>query len=258
MKIRDLLNANSIAINPEIKTKDEAINKLVDLMNNSGNLNDKEEYKKAVLQREELSTTGIGDGIAIPHAKTSAVKKSALSAMILKEGIDYDSLDGEPANLFFMIAATDGADNTHLDVLARLSTMLMDFDFKDKLLNASSEEEFLRLIDEKENEKLNKEEDSNKSGYEVLAVTACPTGIAHTFMAAESLEKKAKELGVSIKVETNGSGGAKNVLTKEDIENAKCIIVAADKNVEMLRFNGKKSNSNEGCQWNSQVRRTYK
>lgn len=130
MKIRDLLNANSIAINPEIKRKDEAINKLVDLMDNSGNLNNKEEYKKAVLQREELSTTGIGDGIAIPHAKTSAVKKSGLSAMILKDGIDYDSLDGEPANLFFMIAATDGADNTHLDVLARLSTMLMDVDFK--------------------------------------------------------------------------------------------------------------------------------
>lgn len=240
MKIRDLLNANSIAINPEIKRKDEAINKLVDLMDNSGNLNNKEEYKKAVLQREELSTTGIGDGIAIPHAKTSAVKKSGLSAMILKDGIDYDSLDGEPANLFFMIAATDGADNTHLDVLARLSTMLMDVDFKNMLVNASSTEEFLRLIDEKENEKLNKEEVKSKEGYQVLAVTACPTGIAHTFMAAESLENKAKEMGVTIKVETNGSGGAKNVLTKEEIENAQCIIVAADKNVEMARFDGKK------------------
>lgn len=217
MKIRDLLNANSIAINPEIKRKDEAINKLVDLMDNSGNLNNKEEYKKAVLQREELSTTGIGDGIAIPHAKTSAVKKSGLSAMILKDGIDYDSLDGEPANLFFMIAATDGADNTHLDVLARLSTMLMDVDFKNMLVNASSTEEFLRLIDEKENEKLNKEEVKSKEGYQVLAVTACPTGIAHTFMAAESLENKAKEMGVTIKVETNGSGGAKNVLDRKSV-----------------------------------------
>ncbi|MGL5152331.1 MAG: PTS fructose transporter subunit IIABC [Clostridium sp.] len=240
MKITDLLKKQSITINPNVKTKEEAINTLVDLMDKSGNLNNKEEYKSGVLAREALSTTGIGDGIAIPHAKSKAVKDAGLSAMIIKDGIDYDSLDGAPAHLFFMIAAPEGENNTHLDVLARLSTLLMDFDFKEKLVNSNSVEEFLSLIDEKENEKLNKEEVKGNQGYKVLAVTACPTGIAHTFMAAESLENKGKEMGISIKVETNGSGGAKNVLTKEEIENAECIIVAADKKVEMGRFNGKK------------------
>ena len=246
MKITDLLKKNGIAINPEVKTKEEAINKLVDLMDATGRLSDKEEYKKAVLARESLSTTGIGDNIAIPHAKTTAVKEPGLAAMILTDGIDYDSLDGEPAKLFFLIAAPEGENNLHLDVLARLSMMLMDPEFKDMLVNAKSVDEFLNLIDSKENDKLeaeNKKEEeakANKTGYRVLAVTACPTGIAHTFMAAESLENKAKDMGISIKVETNGSGGAKNVLTKEEIENAECIIVAADKKVDMARFEGKR------------------
>ena len=246
MKITDLLKKNGIAINPEVKTKEEAINKLVDLMDATGRLSDKEEYKKAVLARESLSTTGIGDNIAIPHAKTTAVKEPGLAAMILTDGIDYDSLDGEPAKLFFLIAAPEGENNLHLDVLARLSMMLMDPEFKDMLVNAKSVDEFLNLIDSKENDKLeaeNKKEEeakANKTGYRVLAVTACPTGIAHTFMAAESLENKAKDMGISIKVETNGSGGAKNVLTKEEIESAECIIVAADKKVDMARFEGKR------------------
>ena len=246
MKITDLLKKNGIAINPEVKTKEEAINTLVDLMDATGRLNNKEEYKNAVLARESLSTTGIGDNIAIPHAKTTAVKEPGLAAMIINEGIDYDSLDGEPAKLFFLIAAPEGENNLHLDVLARLSMMLMDPEFKNTLINAKSVDEFLALIDSKENERQeaeNKKEEAakaNSTGYRVLAVTACPTGIAHTFMAAESLENKAKDMGISIKVETNGSGGAKNVLTKEEIENAECIIVAADKKIEMARFEGKK------------------
>lgn len=240
MKITDLLNKKSIAINPKVTSKEGAIDKLVDLMSLSGNLNNKDEYKKAVLAREELSTTGIGDGIAIPHAKTSAVKEAGLAAMVVNEGVDYDSLDGQPAKLFFMIAAPDGENNLHLEVLARLSTMLMDENFRNRLLNAKSAENFIKLIDEFENEKVNKVKEESKDGYRVLAVTACPTGIAHTFMAAESLEEKAKEMGVSIKVETNGSGGAKNVLTAKEIEEAECIIIAADKKVDMARFSGKK------------------
>ena len=200
--------------------------------------------KKAILAREELSTTGIGDGIAIPHGKTSAVKKAALAAAISKNGVDYDSLDGAPAKLFFMIAVPNNSDNLHLEVLARLSTILMDEKFRANLIDCTDKDEFLRLIDKKEKEKfpeeVKEEVTMNKSGYRILAVTACPTGIAHTYMAAESLESKGKEMGVSIKVETNGSGGAKNVLTKEEIANADCIIIAADKNVEMARFNGKK------------------
>lgn len=241
MKITDLLKKNGIAINPNVKNKEEAIDKLVNLMDATGKLTNKEEYKKAVLAREELSTTGIGDGIGIPHAKTKAVKTAGLSAMIITDGIDYDSLDGQPTKLFFMIAAPEGENNVHLDVLARLSTILMDEKFKNTLIKAKSVEEFLSLIDEKENDKLNKDKNKeSKDGYTVLAVTACPTGIAHTFMAAESLENKAREMGVTIKVETNGAGGAKNVLTKKEIENANCIIVAADKKVDMARFNGKK------------------
>lgn len=246
MKITDLLKKNGIALNPNVQTKQEAINKLVDLMDATGRLRDKEAYKKAVLDRESLSTTGIGDNIAIPHAKTAAVKEAGLSAMILTNGIDYESLDGEPAKLFFMIAAPEGENNLHLDVLARLSMMLMDPSFKEQLVNAKSADEFLKLIDDKESDKLKAEtakEEAQKAeskGYRVLAVTACPTGIAHTFMAAEALENKAKDMGISIKVETNGSGGAKNVLTDEEIANAECIIVAADKKVEMARFEGKK------------------
>ena len=244
MRIVDLLHKQGINLNFNPNTKEQCINELVDLMDKTGNLNNKEEYKKAILAREELSTTGIGDGIAIPHGKTSAVKKASLAAAICKKGVDYDSLDGQPAHLFFMIAVPDNNDNLHLEVLARLSTILMDEAFRTSLIDCSDKEEFLRLIDKKEMEKFPEEVKGelgmNKSGYRVLAVTACPTGIAHTYMAAESLESKGKDMGVSIKVETNGSGGAKNVLTKEEIANAECIIIAADKNVEMARFDGKR------------------
>ncbi|VHR68381.1 PTS system fructose-specific transporter subunit IIABC [Clostridioides difficile] len=255
MKIIDLLDEKSIKLNLNSKTKSEAIEELVDLVANSGNLNDKENYKKAILAREEMSTTGIGEGVAIPHAKNSSVTKACIAAAVSKEGIDYESFDGSLSNLFFMIAAPDGANNTHLEVLSRLSTILMDEDFRNKLINSSSEKEFKEIIDKKEREKFSeeyqdekvaekniidtKENDANKYP-KVLAVTACPTGIAHTFMAAESLNKMAENKGVSIKVETNGSAGVKNKLTKDEIENATCIIVAADKNVEMARFNGKK------------------
>ncbi|AGF57096.1 MULTISPECIES: PTS fructose transporter subunit IIABC [Clostridium] len=244
MRIVDLLHKEGINLDFNPSTKEQCINELVDLMDKTGNLNDKQEYKKAILAREELSTTGIGDGIAIPHGKTKAVKNASLAAAICKNGVDYDSLDGQPANLFFMIAVPDNNDNLHLEVLARLSTILMDETFRSNLINCSDKDEFLKLIDKKENEKfpdeVKGENTMSDKGYKILAVTACPTGIAHTYMAAESLENKAKELGVSIKVETNGSGGAKNVLTKEEIANADCIIIAADKNVEMARFDGKK------------------
>ena len=243
MRITDLLKKQGIALNAKVSSKDEAIDKLVDLMDASGNLNDKKEYKNKVLERESLSTTGIGDGIAIPHAKTKAVKNPGLSSMVVPDGVDYDSLDGAPAKLFFMIAAPESANNLHLEVLARLSTILMDESFRESLINAKSKEEYLKLIDDKETEKFPdepRETEKPKEGYRVLAVTACPTGIAHTYMAAESLENKGKEMGISIKVETNGSGGAKNVLTKKEIEECECIIVAADKKVEMNRFDGKR------------------
>ena len=242
MRIIDLLKVEGIELDSKVTSKQEALDKLVDLMDKEGNLLNKEVYKEAVLKREELSTTGIGEGIAIPHGKSKGVKNAGLSSIVVKNGVDFDSLDGQPAKLFFMIAAPEEANNLHLDVLARLSTILMDEEFRDKLINASSKEEYLKLIDDKEKEKFETEEKEEKSedGYKVLAVTACPTGIAHTYMAAESLEEKAKQMGVSIKVETNGSGGAKNVLTKEEIEKAECIIVAADKNVDMARFDGKR------------------
>ena len=243
MRITDLLKKQGIALDVKVSSKNEAIDKLVNLMEASGNLNNKEEYKSKVLERESLSTTGIGDGIAIPHAKTKAVKNPGLSSMVVKNGVDYDSLDGAPAKLFFMIAAPESANNLHLEVLARLSTILMDEDFRESLIHAKSKEEYLKLIDDKETEKFPdepREVEKPKEGYRVLAVTACPTGIAHTYMAAESLEKKGKEMGISIKVETNGSGGAKNVLTKKEIEECECIIVAADKKVEMNRFDGKR------------------
>lgn len=244
MKIVDLLHKQGINLNFNPSTKEQCINQLVDLMDTTGNLNDKEEYKKAILAREELSTTGIGDGIAIPHGKTSAVKKASLAAAICKDGVDYDSLDGQPAKLFFMIAVPDNSDNLHLEVLARLSTILMDDKFRTSLINCSDTDQFLKLIDKKEIEKfpedIKGDTKMSNNGYRVLAVTACPTGIAHTYMAAENLEIKGKEMGVSIKVETNGSGGAKNVLTREEIANAECIIIAADKNVEMARFDGKR------------------
>ena len=244
MRITELLKESAIELDVKVNSKVQAIDKLVDLMNSTGNLKDREEYKKTVLAREELSTTGIGDGIAIPHGKTSAVKKAGLSSMVVKSGVDYDSLDGQDAKLFFMIAVPESSDDLHLEVLARLSTILMDEGFRQKLINAKTKKEYLNLIDQKEKEKFEDTKEQSKSnknkGYRVLAVTACPTGIAHTYMAAESLESKANEMGISIKVETNGSGGAKNVLTKSEIENAECIIIAADKKVEMARFDGKK------------------
>ena len=241
MRIIDLLSNDSIELDGAAATKKEAIDRLVDLMGHTGNLADKAEYKRCVFAREEQGTTGIGEGIAIPHAKTAAVKKAGLSVMIVKNGVDFDSMDGLPTDLFFMIAAPDTEDNIHLDVLGRLSVLLMDENFHKDLLNAKSKEEFLALIEKAENAK---QEDSKKEesrdGYRLLAVTACPTGIAHTFMAAESLENAAKEMGVTIKVETDGSGGAKNVLTKDEIKAAECIIIAADREIETARFDGKK------------------
>ncbi len=245
MKITDLINKKSVDLNLPSNDKAKTIDDMVELMNKGGNLNNKNEYKEAIIARENLSTTGIGEGVAIPHAKSKAVDKAALAAAVSKEGVDYESFDGSPANLIFMIAAPEGANDTHLEVLSRLSTILMDEEFRSNLINASSVDEFIKLIDDKEREKFDdeyvEEVPSKESGYPtVLAVTACPTGIAHTFMAAESLTKTGEKKGVNIKVETNGSAGAKNILTKEEIENATCIIVAADKNVEMARFDGKK------------------
>ncbi len=245
MRIKDLLKEESIELNVKFNTstKENVIDKLVNLMEKSGNISDIKEYKKGVLEREKLNSTGIGDGIAIPHAKNAAVKYAGLSAMVVTDGVDYDSLDGQPAKLFFMIAAPENGADVHLQVLARLSTILMDEDFRNKLISSKNKQEFLSIIDKKETEKFPKEAKNNESQkestYRVLAVTACPTGIAHTFMAAENLEQKGKKLGVPIKVETNGADGAKNVLTKKEIAEAECIIIAADKNVDMARFDGK-------------------
>ena len=246
MKITELLSKNSILLGAAPKSKEEAIDTLVDLMEKGDKLNDREGYKKGVLEREASGTTGIGEGIAIPHAKVAAVKNPGLSSMTVPEGVDYESLDGEPSKLFFMIAAPAEGGDVHIEVLQRLSMLLMNENFRNDLLNAKDVDTYLDIIDKAEREKFAEEYADEKPasqstvGYDVLAVTACPTGIAHTFMAAENLATKGKEKGISIKVETNGSGGAKNVLTAEEIKNAKCIIVAADKKVEMARFNGKK------------------
>lgn len=244
MKITSLINVNCIELNGVAENKQDAINKLVDLMFKGGNIKDKEGYKQAILQREESSTTGIGDEIAIPHAKTAAVSNAGVAVMVVKDGVDYEALDGQNTKLFFMIAAPDNGQDTHLQVLSKLSTLIMTPGFKDSVINAKNPQDVLNIIDMAEAEKFDvseeKIEETDNGGYDVLCVTACPTGIAHTFMAAEALENKAKEKGIKVKVETNGSSGAKNVLTKEEIEQAKCIIVAADKQVEMARFNGKK------------------
>lgn len=249
LKILDLLNPESINLNLKAQSKDEAIDALIDLMVSTGHIADKTTYKKEILAREALSTTGIGEGIAIPHAKTKAVTKATLVAAVSQEGVDYDALDGQPSHLFFMIAAPDGANNLHLDVLAHLSTILMDSQFREALMHAKSPQAFLDLIDQKEKEKFgeatssqtaNTQPQASQATYQVLAVTACPTGIAHTYMAAEALQTKAEELGITCKVETNGSSGIKNALTKEEIDHCTAIIVAADKNVEMTRFDGKK------------------
>ena len=237
MKITELLDINSIDLNPQISNKEEAIDHLVNLLDQSGKLNDKEIYKESVLNREKQSTTGIGDGVAIPHGQSEGVQTAGLSAMVVKEGLDFKSLDGKPTYLFFMIGAPKDSGGAHLQALAQLSTLLMDEDFRNSLIHASSKEEFLKLIDEKENVK---EEVKEVTHPAVLAVTACPTGIAHTFMAAKALQQAGEALNVSIKVETNGQEGVKNQLTQEDIEHCKAIIVAADKKVEMARFEGKK------------------
>lgn len=244
MKIVDLLKRESVELNGKVTSKPEAIEKMVALMAAGGNLADVEAYKKGVFAREEESTTGIGEGIAIPHAKTPAVKAPGLAAMVVKDGVDYDSLDGEPVHLIFLIAAPDTEDNVHLEVLSRLSMLLMDPDFRTGLMEAEDVDAFFKCIDEAERKRFPEEYETEKaepakSGYQVLAVTACPTGIAHTYMAAESLENKAKEMGITIKVETNGSGGAKNVLTAREIADCDCIIIAADKDVKMARFDGK-------------------
>lgn len=242
MRIVDLLKKDSIQLDAAPKNKAEAIEMLVDLQVKGGNIADREEYKNGILAREEMSSTAVGEGIAIPHAKSTAVKAPSLAAMTVPNGVDYEAMDDEPSNLLFMIAAPNNGD-VHLEVLSRLMTILMDEDFREKLINAKDKDEFLAIIDDMENEKFPdepKKEVKSDERIKVLAVTACPTGIAHTYMAAEALEKAGKKLGITIKVETNGSGGAKNVLTKEEIAECDGIIVAADKTVEMSRFDGKK------------------
>ena len=246
MRITELLDKRSIRIDGAPKSKNEALDQMVELMAKSGKINNLEAYRQEVYRREEEGTTGVGEGIAIPHGKGAFVDKPGLAAMVVKDGVDYDSLDGEPVHLIFLIAAPNTKDNVHLDVLSKLSVLLMDEDFSRALQNAKSPEEFMKIVDEADqeapdlDEKLKADEATSADQFRILAVTACPTGIAHTYMAAEGLEKAAKAKGCFIKVETRGSGGAKNVLTAEEIKNADCIIVAADTKVPMDRFNGKK------------------
>ncbi|MCI5892380.1 MAG: fructose-specific PTS transporter subunit EIIC [Clostridiales bacterium] len=250
MKVVDLLKENAVSLNCSVGSKEELYDKLIELQSNAGNLNNKEQYKADIFKRDDEGPTAIGDGVAIPHAKSDAVKTPGLAAVTVPDGIDLDALDGGMSNLIFMIAAPKQGRDTHLEVLSRLTVMLMDEDFRKKLLAAKSKKEFLNLINEKEIEKYGMEssdkteeetqtDEKNGKTLKIVAVTACPTGIAHTFMAAEALEQAAKEMGVQIKVETNGSGGAKNVLTKKEIAEADGVIIAADKNVDMARFDGK-------------------
>ena len=272
MKITDLLKPQSILLNAASTDKADAIYTLGDLMDKGGNLSDKAEYLKAVFAREESGSTGLGDGIATPHAKSAGVKEAGLAAMVVPNGVDFDALDGQPSRLFFMIAAPEGAADTHVEVLSKLATMVIDPDFKNALIQAATVDRFLELITAKEEgnfdpsvegyiktedekapsitdaieakateaiEKVVPKVSVDNPHYEVLAVTGCPTGIAHTYMAAESLERKAKEMGISLKVEKNGASGIKDALTAEEIEHAKCIIVASDRQVEMARFDGK-------------------
>ena len=273
MKITDLLKPQSILLNAAPVTKADAIYILGDLMDKSGNLSDKAEYLQAVFAREESGSTGLGDGIATPHAKSTGVKEAGLAAMVVPNGVDFDALDGQPSRLFFMIAAPEGAADTHIEVLSKLATMVIDPDFKNALIQATTVDRFLELISAKEEgnfdpsvegyiktadaqnasniteaieakateaiEKVIPKVTVDNPHYDVLAVTGCPTGIAHTYMAAESLERKAKEMGISLKVEKNGASGIKDALSTEEINHAKCIIVASDRQVEMARFNGK-------------------
>ena len=242
MKIIDLLDYRSILLDGRVADKKAALDQMVELMDASGKLRDKETYRQGVYAREQEGSTGIGEGIAIPHCKSDAVIKPGLAAMVVKDGVEFESLDGQPAHLFFLIAAPNTEDNVHLDVLSRLSVLLMDEDFTNKLRQAASVSEFKQIIEEAEKGSENEDDpavERMNSEHYIVAVTGCPTGIAHTYMAAESLEKKAKELGYSIKVETRGAGGAKNVLTADEIERADGIIVAADTQVPMDRFQGK-------------------
>ena len=272
MKITDLLKPQSILLNASPTNKADAIYTLGDLMDKGGNLSDKAEYLEAVFAREESGSTGLGDGIATPHAKSAGVKEAGLAAMVVPNGVDFEALDGQPSRLFFMIAAPEGAADTHVEVLSKLATMVIDPDFKNALIQSATVDRFLKLITAKEDgnfdpsvegyiktedekapsitdaieakateaiEKVVPKVSVDNPHYEVLAVTGCPTGIAHTYMAAESLERKAKEMGISLKVEKNGASGIKDALTAEEIEHAKCIIVASDRQVEMARFDGK-------------------
>lgn len=243
MRITELLKPESIDLNAAPKDKNDTIRQAVALMAKSGNISNIEAYTKQVMAREEESTTGVGEGIAIPHGKCDAVTRPGLAAMIIRDGVDYDSLDGEPVNVLFLIAAPNTKDNVHLDVLSKLSVLLMDEDFTAALKAAKTTDEFLKVIDDadKESQDIDERlEDTAKEPAKILAVTSCPTGIAHTYMAAEGLEKAAKKLGCPVKIETRGSGGAKNVLTEQEIASADCIIVAADAKVPMERFAGKK------------------
>ena len=248
MRITELLDKRSISLTAAPASKSEALDMAVDLMAAGGKIRDKEAYRKEVYLREEESTTGVGGGIAIPHGKCDAVEKPGLAAMVIKDGVDFDCLDGEPVNLIFLIAAPNTKDNIHLDVLSKLSILLMDEQFSENLKKASTPEEFLQIIDEADEEKPDVDEqlaaqtesEPQEKACRILAVTSCPTGIAHTYMAAEGIEKAAKKAGCFVKVETRGSGGAKNVLTEEEIAEADCIIVAADAEVPMDRFHGKR------------------
>lgn len=247
MRITDLLDKRSISLTGAPRSKQEALDQMVDLMIQSGKINDREAYRQEVYRREEESTTGIGEGIAIPHGKGPFVDRPGLAAMVVKNGVDFDSLDGEPVHLIFLIAAPNTEDNVHLDVLSKLSMLLMDETFAANLKNASTVEEFLKIVDTADEEKPDLNDQlaaqntaAAEGAFRILAVTSCPTGIAHTYMAAEGLEKAARAAGCFIKVETRGSGGAKNVLTDQEIREADCIIVAADAKVPMDRFHGKK------------------
>ncbi|WP_300342665.1 fructose-specific PTS transporter subunit EIIC [Fusobacterium sp.] len=236
--LKDMLIKNCMNLNLKGKTKEEVIDEMIGMLMDNGRLNDREEYKKEILKRESQSSTGLEEGIAIPHAKTKAVKIPSIAFGRSLEGVDYDSLDGEPSKLFFMIAAPADATDSHIEVLSKLTTLLLDDNLRENLLKAETKDEILNLLLDERKVKEEEKEDNNQN-FTVLAVTACPTGIAHTYMAADTLMKKAKEMGIAIKVETNGSTGVKNRLTDEEIKNAKGIIVAADKNVEMDRFHGK-------------------
>jgi PTS system fructose-specific IIC component len=237
MKITDLLKKDSIDLNVQASQKEEILEKAVELMSKNGNIINKDEYLKLVIEREKEGSTGIGEEIAIPHGKGDCISDPGLVAMVIPNGVDFESLDEKPVKLLFLIAAPNTKNNVHLEVLSRLSTLLMDEKFRKELIQAKSKEEFLKIIDKTENQK---NDDKKEENYEILGITACPTGIAHTYMAAEALEQMGNKLMHPIKIETQGQSGAKNILTDEEIKKAKAIIIAADVNVDLSRFNGKR------------------